>query len=161
MTGIAMPALLTDLYDEKPTRTLYHYTSLHGLQGIVESRSMWATEIRYLSDAKELVQTLEIFLSAIRIRYQTSDATKRELFQQLETWLRDRLVSGHLVFISSFTEEGNHLSQWRGYSPLGEGVSLGFDPQHLRKIAQEQAYQLGKCVYDYDLQRRVVQSILE
>jgi hypothetical protein len=134
MTGIAMPALLTDLYDEKPTRTLYHYTSLHGLQGIVESRSMWATEIRYLSDAKELVQTLEIFLSAIRIRYQTSDATKRELFQQLETWLRDRLVSGHLVFFSSFTEEGNLLSQWRGYSPLGEGVSLGFDPQHLRKL---------------------------
>ena len=121
--------LVANLYQVKPARTLYHYTSLSGLQGIVASRSIWETEIRYLSDAKELVQTLDILLGLIRNKYESSDAKKREFFGQLEKWLQERLVRGHLVFVASFSEEGNLLSQWRGYSPIGKGVSLGFGPE--------------------------------
>ena len=43
-----MDTILKDLYDVMPTQTFYHYTSIDGLQGIVDSRSIWATEIRYL-----------------------------------------------------------------------------------------------------------------
>ena len=43
-----MDTILKDLYDVMPTQTLYHYTSIDGLQGIVDSRSIWATEIQYL-----------------------------------------------------------------------------------------------------------------
>ena len=154
-----MAPILKDLYDVTPTQTLYHYTSISGLQGIVDSRSIWATEIRYLSDAKELVQTLDILLSVIRAKYESSDATKREFLRQFEVWLRDRLVNGHLVFVASLSEQGNLLSQWRAYSPVGKGVSLGFDPQYIRTIAQQQVYRLGKCVYDGELQQRVIQEI--
>jgi len=157
--AIVMHTVLNDLYDVKSSRTLYHYTSIDGLQGIVESRSIWATEIRYLSDAKEVFQSLDILLSVIRAEYESSDATKREFLRQFEVWLRDRLVNGHLVFVASLSEQGNLLSQWRAYSPIGKGVSLGFDPQYIRKIAQQQGYNLGKCVYDRQLQQRVIQEI--
>lgn len=33
---------------------LYHYTNLGGLTGILQSRQLWATDIRYLNDANEL-----------------------------------------------------------------------------------------------------------
>ncbi|HMC13498.1 MAG TPA: hypothetical protein VKG67_04050, partial [Gallionellaceae bacterium] len=33
---------------------LYHYTTAAGLQGIVESQQLWATNIAYLNDAEEL-----------------------------------------------------------------------------------------------------------
>jgi len=32
---------------------LYHYTDSAGLQGILESRTLWATDIRYLNDETE------------------------------------------------------------------------------------------------------------
>ena len=108
----------------------------------------WATEIRFLNDAKEIVQTLDIFLSQIRAKLDSTDETEREFLRQLEAWLRHRLVDGHLIFVASFSEQGNLLSQWRAYSPLGKGVSLGFDPQCLDTMAQQQDYKIGKCVYD-------------
>ncbi|WP_328811782.1 DUF2971 domain-containing protein [Rhodococcus sp. NBC_00294] len=37
------------------SRTLYHYTNFRGLEGILRTRSLWATDIRYLNDANELV----------------------------------------------------------------------------------------------------------
>jgi hypothetical protein len=39
---------VSQLYSEKPKRTLYHYTSLTGLMGIVEHRNFWVSDIRYL-----------------------------------------------------------------------------------------------------------------
>lgn len=154
-----MLELVANLYKAEPSRTLYHYTSIGGLQGIVESRSIWATEIRYLNDAKELVHTLDMFLSVIRAKYESSDETTREFLRQLEVWLRHRLIDGHLVFVVSLSEHGNLLSQWRAYSPVGKGVSAGFNPQYLRTTALEQDYRLGKCAYDVDIQRRVVQEL--
>lgn len=154
-----MDTIVSELYEKNPTRTLYHYTSIGGLQGIVESRGIWATEIRYLNDAKELVQTLDMFLSVIRAKYESSDERTREFLRQLEEWLRHCLIDGHLVFVVSLSEQGNLLSQWRAYSPLGNGVSLGFDPQDLCTVAPAQGYRLGKCVYDGQLQQRVIREI--
>lgn len=33
---------------------LYHYTGIHGLKGIVESQTLWATHYKYLNDAEEI-----------------------------------------------------------------------------------------------------------
>lgn len=33
---------------------LYHYTGIHGLEGIVESQTLWATHYKYLNDAEEI-----------------------------------------------------------------------------------------------------------
>ena len=154
-----MLEIVDNLYGAEPSRNLYHYTSMGSLQEIVKSRNIWATEIRYLNDANELVRTLDLFLSVIRTKYESSDDTTREFLRQLEEWLRHRLVDGHLVFVVSLSEEGNLLSQWRAYSPVGKGVSAGFDPQYFRAIALQQGYRVGKCVYDVEIQRRVIQEV--
>ena len=33
---------------------LYHYTGIHGLKGIVESQTLWATHYKYLYDAEKI-----------------------------------------------------------------------------------------------------------
>ena len=38
----------------RPVPTLYHYTSMSGLAGILESRTVWATEFGALNDTSEL-----------------------------------------------------------------------------------------------------------
>lgn len=34
---------------------LYHYTGIHGLKGIIESQTLWATHYKYLNDAEEII----------------------------------------------------------------------------------------------------------
>jgi hypothetical protein len=34
---------------------LYHYTGIHGLKGIIESQTLWATHYKYLNDTEEVI----------------------------------------------------------------------------------------------------------
>ena len=38
-----------------PESDLYHYTTIKGFMGIVDSEQMWATDLQYINDTKELV----------------------------------------------------------------------------------------------------------
>ncbi|GHC39043.1 hypothetical protein [Aidingimonas halophila] len=43
-----------------------HYTSLEGIQGIVENKSMWASHINFLNDRKEWLHFDDIFHEALQ-----------------------------------------------------------------------------------------------
>lgn len=48
-----------------PTR-ISHYTNLSGLMGMLESGQMWASNVSFLNDRRELQHGLEASLKAIR-----------------------------------------------------------------------------------------------
>lgn len=151
-------SLTKRLFAEKPQHTLYHYTSLNGAMGIVESGSLRATEIRYFSDAAEMTYTANLLRAGIRSyrsKFSPMEGT------QLENWLDERLIRGPMLFVACFTENGNLLSQWRSYSPTAKGASLGFDAAKLDASATRQSYVIGKCVYDAKVHIRIVTSILK
>jgi hypothetical protein len=45
---------------DEPSGTLYHYTDAYGLQGILRSKQVWATEFRHMNDRNELREGEEI-----------------------------------------------------------------------------------------------------
>ena len=47
---------------KKPTqiKPLFHYTTQAGLLGIIDSRSLWFTDIFYLNDSTEMEYTFSI-----------------------------------------------------------------------------------------------------
>ena len=145
--------LAKSLFAEKPQHTLYHYTSLNGAMGIIENRSVRATEIRYFSDAAEMKHTVNLLLDNIH-RFSPLPAS------HLRNWLTDRLTGGHQLFVACFTANGNLLSQWRSYSPT-KGASLGFDAAKLYASATRQGCQIGKCVYDPKEQKSIAIMIVE
>jgi hypothetical protein len=50
-----MPAAReTDVPESETPDRLYHYTDARGLLGILESRKLWASDVRLLNDAREL-----------------------------------------------------------------------------------------------------------
>src|SRR5438046_1986205 len=53
----ALP-IVQRLWGEDPPPILYHYTSRRGLEGIIAERAVWASEARYLNDARELTRTV-------------------------------------------------------------------------------------------------------
>lgn len=151
---------LFELYAERPTRVLYHYTSLSGLMGIIESKGLYATDIRFFNDAAEMAHTAHLIQEEIAIRMERP-SSDHKLLEQLRRWVNDRLTNGHMQFVASFTANGSILSQWRGYCPRGQGVSLGFHQEALRDTAIAQSYQLGRCRYDSKEQKTIVSSIVE
>jgi len=61
--------------------------------------------------------------------------------------------------VASFTEEGDLLSQWRGYCPKG-GFSIGFHFDLLAQIAKRHDSFLVPCVYDFKLQNKLLEELL-
>ena len=131
------------LYSDIPEETLYHYTTFTGLLGIVESGVLWASDIRYMNDSAELKHTADLIRVEILRRISVGHSNPG-LLNQFVDWFTYRIANGHMLFGASFRSNGNLLSQWRGYSKLGKGVSLGFNPRYILSCAKRQSFQVGK-----------------
>lgn len=152
---------ITDrLFSAVPQSTLYHYSTLAGVLGIVSSGELRASDIRYMNDSAELRHTLDVLRSYITRRVHAG-SDNPELLNELLEWLSHRIVSGPMVFGASFRANGNLLSQWRGYSVHGKGVSLGFNPQQLHACARRQQFQVGKCVYAPAEQTALMEQLVD
>jgi Protein of unknown function (DUF2971) len=148
------------LYSDIPRERLYHYTNFTGLLGIVDKRALWATDIRYMNDSAELKHTADLIRSEITERIGAGHP-RPDLLNQFLDWVTHRITNGHMLFASSFRANGNLLSQWRGYSRLGKGVSLGFNPDYVLRCASHQSFQIGKCIYNSQHQERLIRRVVD
>jgi hypothetical protein len=129
--------------------------------GIVESGNIWASEVKYLNDADELTHLAEWIRSEVAVRSDRCEGTEGEIMGQFQTWSRERLTNGHMLFVAAFTENGNLLSQWRGYCPFGKGVSIGFSQAKISAVSQAADFSLGPCIYDSETQSKIVADIVD
>ncbi len=143
----------------EPPLEVYHYTSNAGLVGIVENRSVWSSDIRYLNDAKDYAYAFEVFDRAFDVRPRHGLKLQRHAVDGARDQLRS--IRGLQTFVASFSEVGDLLSQWRGYCPPGQGVSVGFPVELLQRRAIAQAYMFEPCLYEPIKQCRVVRDLIE
>ena len=52
-------ALTRELYADTPQGTLYHYATFSGLPGIVKSRALRTSDIRYMNDSAEARERID------------------------------------------------------------------------------------------------------
>lgn len=125
---------------------LYHYTNQTGFLGITESATLWATKIQYLNDNKEFFLALSIADEILKERLRTEIA--RDVVIRLIRF-REALprMNDVNVCVCSLSENGDLLSQWRGYAAGLGGYSIGFDYEGLRRSLARQEYVLMKCLY--------------
>lgn len=147
------------LYSAVPQETLYHYTTFAGLIGIVERKAIWASDIRYMNDSAEMKHTVDLIAAKVGERIERG-VSSRKVLSQLLDWVSNR-ITRHMLFAASFRSSGNLLSQWRGYSVVGKGVSIGFDPDYIVACAGRQSSQLGKCIYDLVEQECLIGEVLD
>lgn len=148
------------LYADIPLGTLYHYTTFSGLLGIVRSKALWASDIRYMNDSAELRHTADLIAAEVRERIDSGLADS-SLLSQFVDWVAHRITNGHMLFGASFRSHGNLLSQWRGYSMPGKGVSLGFCPDYILRCAERQHFMIGKCIYEPTRQRMLIRQVVD
>lgn len=110
----------------------YHYTTLAGCHGIIESGKLWFTDHRFLNDKHELEQGLLALLEYF--------PEERNSFN---TALNIHRSSTHYCVLS-LSKSHEILSQWRGYAADGTGIAIGFNEQFLKSSG----INLIECKYD-------------
>lgn len=157
---MSIEQIANELFATKPSKTLFHYTSLGALTNITVEGGLHATDIHYFNDAAEMRHFMRLLHVEIGRRLELA-SVKEKVLCQFREWTSHRLSDGNMVFVTSFTENGNLLSQWRGYCPVGKGLSLGFSPQLVMRCAERQSFQVGKCIYDSSQQQTIVTRVIE
>lgn len=110
--------------------SLYHYTDLSGLVGIVERHDLWVSHSRYANDDEEVTHGLSIVCNALKRA--TESGQHDAVFLQTLTKLTEEPEG---AYICCFCEKDNLLSQWRGYGANGSGVSLQFAAKEFADVA--------------------------
>ena len=143
-------------------RRLYHYTRIAGLEGIIRSSSFWASHVEYLNDASEL-----LYASSLIERIIAEEGTRAER-ERLREALTDRpelaapFVMGERPFVVCFCENGDLLSQWRGYGSEGPAYALGLDLHPLVTMRSLPAASvLRRVIYDREEQEKLVREAVQ
>lgn len=146
----------------RPRPLLYHYTTLDGMLGITESAAIYASDARYMNDASEMTYASQAIASVV-----TTVVSEVE-DEQLKATLPSRpdfantFAYGQRPFIACFCEQGDLLSQWRGYGGGAPAFSLGLDLSSLTMFGGlgPNTY-LRKVIYDKAEQERTVRAITQ
>ena len=112
---------------EKSENIVYHYCSLDTFLKIIETQAIRLTDIRKSNDSAEL-RWLRIILRDL-FKSKTTLTTENDLNDFLEY-----LEGNSPVYTLCLSEDGDLLSQWRGYASDGHGVSIGFNRNILEGI---------------------------
>ena len=131
---------------------IYHYTSVEGFFGIVQSGQLWLSDYSYLNDTRELSHGADLVAEA------ATELLANESWPQaadlLRQWITELQSPVHRVCVASFSGSGDSLSQWRAYGH----IAIGFKPMDLSLHAYRAT--LDPVEYQRDRQRALADFYL-
>ncbi len=153
------PPAFAEHFKKLPPDILYHYTGQAGLVGIVKNAELWATKIQYMNDATEFGLALGLARRLLEnIISNSTHPSQKAACGRLQASLLD--IGDINIFAVCFCEEGDLLSQWRGYAGGRQGYALGFDSDALIQIADRSEFTLGRCIYDPAVQHEIIEQAI-
>jgi hypothetical protein len=148
-------------HSEVPSRPLYHYTGGNGLIKIINTGTLLASQIGTLNDSMELAYATRLLQERMTAALKNSECARSHVaFELLVEQLTRIKPEATGVYVTSFTEDGDSLSQWRGYADGEAGFAIGFDPSALSSAKRFQPSYLLKVEYDTDRQNELLSRIV-
>ncbi|CAI0860442.1 DUF2971 domain-containing protein [Serratia proteamaculans] len=140
--------------------SLYHYTDQSGFMGIFSNQELWASKIQYLNDENEY--NLAFKLAGDYLKKLITETDDTELKWRLQSYLNGiPLIKDVNLCVCSLTENGDLLSQWRGYSKTLGGYSIGFNRFLLESLIHSQGFDLVKCIYEPKIQKKKISAMID
>lgn len=154
---------IDDYFSSEVSHPLYHYTGIGSLVGMAKTKSLWASNIYYLNDSKEIIHACDVLESVLKLRFIFGDQQSPEIefLKQFQDWVNSCRTTTYNIFVFSLSEVPSLLSQWRSYTPHGKGVSIGFSQAMLKDIALDSSLRIAKCVYEPGDQEELLRSLIE
>jgi hypothetical protein len=180
--------LIQDFISQRPSSPVFHYASAAAAISIIRNKEIWASKISHLNDSAEHSHAAEWIADEVARRDRKPGALNRLLgnvalygakpaispiyssaLSEVQP-LGDSANPGRsllsfartkkIVYVASFSEEQDSLSQWRAYCSSGNGYSLGFDTSKFKGNSAT-GISLIKCVYEDDEKRELVAALVE
>jgi hypothetical protein len=146
--------ILDTFVAHEPPPILYHYTNAAGMLGIVQDRVLYASSSLHLNDAMEHKIANQFLVRELEAS--NLSTPEKDAFSSLMEEAAQRSS-----YVSSFSADGNVLSQWRAYCREGHGFALGFRRNNpIFASAQQHGFSLVRCVYKKDEQRRLCRALI-
>jgi hypothetical protein len=150
--------ILSEFLNKTPAKTLYHYTNAIGLLGILEG-SIWASSAYHLNDPGEFRFAISLIGKRVQERFKTESRTVNKKYDQI-LYVLQEMPEPIQVYVASFSEEGDLLSQWLAYPRAQTGYAIGLSP-HQFDLARIDGFRLVPCVYNGPEQDRLVDAIID
>lgn len=138
---------------KKMPSELYHYTSLEGVLGIIQSGEIWANHIKFTNDENELDHGREIVRSELALLPE---------FENIFTMVQlDSMWSLYEPYVFSLTGLSDRSGQWKSYGAEGYGAALAFSTKRLHaSFVGDERYALLRVRYEEEDQKRQVRNLL-
>ncbi len=113
--------------------TIYHYTTIGGLKGIIDTNGFWASDNRFMNDTEEVHHGFELIKGVVGQRMRRERLLS---FKEILAAVLDSLPKPHenSSLIACFSLARDSLEQWRGYGPSG-GVCIGLQESRSPEVA--------------------------
>jgi hypothetical protein len=142
---------------QNKTNLVFHYTSQAGLLGILAQKAIWASNVQYLNDSAEFKYAIGLADEEFKSIRELASPEDLHFLDEVHESVQESYYSD--VFVCSFSEVGDLLSQWRGFCPPTGGFSVGFDISFLTKSATRVGSALAKCIYDQEDQKNRIHQL--
>lgn len=137
--------------------TLFHYCSNEAFLSIITSKKIRLSSLSLANDAMEGKIVARVFRSLAE-----ADKLEEASISRVEGYMLkalDDFIEGVGFCLS---EDGDLLSQWRGYASDGQGVSIGFTKRYFERLSnrlKEQdkpSFTVRKVEYDPEKQKTLI-----
>ena len=135
----------------KNPKTLYHYCRTSIFHKIIDEKKIRLSSLSLSNDSTE-GKLIGRILENLSNKNSLSDTKKKRLLEIINS------IEHHYDGIGfCLSEDGDLLSQWRGYADDGKGVSIGFSKDFLEKITNNKKIKLNKVSYSSEAQKNLVE----
>lgn len=140
---------MSDSSDIPPV--VYHYCNADGFHGILASKQLWLSDVRFMNDTTEQTHFITKVQKLLQDLLPGPDSLFVELLIKNFEWMR------LTPFACCFCENGDLLSQWCRYADDGKGFAVGFSSEWLRNQRRKYAprHPLVLSGVEYDDERQL------
>jgi hypothetical protein len=131
---------------------IYHYCNVESFRAIIENKTLWLSSVYNLNDYKEIHWIKDKIFKKIKSSISKENFLKYKNFEELYS---KQLPN---VYIASFSEGSDLLSQWRAYANDGFGVAIGFNSDYFK---ENKMVQTSSVLYDEEEQEKQIDLILK
>jgi hypothetical protein len=150
-------------FDFKPNDILWHYTNGEGFLGILQSSSIFATQVASLNDKNETKYATDLFKASIAkvIEKHKDDSTAKDFLNKVLDFIKEDPTSPthgtSKFFVACFSGEEDDVIQWDRYGKPN-GYAIGF---FARGFFREATSTIFKVIYDRKLQEKISEDLAE
>jgi len=121
---------------------LYHYCSFEKFESIIESKTLWLTQIVKSNDKEEVSRTFKIIWDSIQkdlekglVDMQNSADIIKILSSQMEVELHSSLKGDETPYGVCLSINGDLAQNWNEYGDMSRGIAIGFSSELFTGIA--------------------------